>query len=317
VRGHREFAFVRRRAAAEPQAATLRTLVEQQVANNSRSASLWDIYADHRRRLTDLVVSSARGSDLVVLGAGNANDLDLAALACRFERIHLADVDAVAVARAVRRQDAATCARLAVHGGRDLSGLLRWLPAWHERPPSLELLARVARSAGAWAAAQVTGSFDVVLSDCLLSQIAWTCFRALGDGPLLMSVLDIALAAHLRTLVALARPGARCLLVTDVVSSETQPLASLLANRRGEALLAHLEEQHGLFSGTSPQLARLMLAQDPELAPQVEDVALLEPWLWRISRSRTVLVYALAFSRRASPLIAPFCDAARPGGWRR
>jgi len=194
---------VRRRAAAEPQAATLRTLVEQQVANNSRSASLWDIYADHRRRLTDLVVSSARGSDLVVLGAGNANDLDLAALACRFERIHLADVDA-----------------------------------------------------------------------------------------------DIALAAHLRTLVALARPGARCLLVTDVVSSETQPLASLLANRRGEALLAHLEEQHGLFSGTSPQLARLMLAQDPELAPQVEDVALLEPWLWRISRSRTVLVYALAFSRR-------------------
>jgi hypothetical protein len=289
---------VRRRAAAEPQAATLRTLVEQQVANNSRSASLWDIYAEHRRRLTDLVASSACGRDLIVLGAGNANDLDLPTLVQRYEEIHLADVDAVAIARAVRRQDAATSARLAVHGGRDLSGLLRWLPAWREQPPSLELLARVARSAGAWAAAQIDGTFDVVLSDCLLSQIAWTCFRALGDGPLLANVLDIAMAAHLRTLVALARPGARCLLVTDVVSSETQPLEALLASRRGEALLAHLEERQALFSGTSPQLARHMLAKDPDLAPHVEDVSLLEPWLWRISRSRTVLVYALAFSRR-------------------
>ena len=113
-----------------------------------------------------------------------------------------------------------------------------------------------------------------------------------------MNVLDIAMAAHLRTLVALARPGARCLLVTDVVSSETQPLEALLASRGGEALLAHLGERHALFSGTSPQLARLMLAEDPDLAPHVEDVSLLEPWLWRISRSRTVLVYALAFSRR-------------------
>jgi hypothetical protein len=290
---------VRRRAAAEPQAATLRTLVEQQVSNNSCSASLWDIYTQHRQRLTDLVASSARGRDLVVLGAGNANDLDLATLAHRFEEIHLADIDAVAVARAVRRQDEATCARLAVHGGRDLSGLLRWLPAWRAQPPSPELLARVARSAGAWAAAQVAGAFDVVLSDCLLSQIAWTCFRALGDGPLLMSVLDVAMAAHLRTMVALARPGGRCLLVTDVVSSDTEPLDPLLASRGGEALLALLEERRALFSGTSPQLARFMLTEDPDLASRAEDVALHEPWLWRISRSRTVLVYALAFSRRA------------------
>jgi hypothetical protein len=277
--------------------ATLGALVEQQAANNRRSAGSWDIYAEHRWKLTDLV-SSARGRDLVVLGAGNANDLDLQVLARSFEEIHLVDLDAMALARAVGRQDPLTRARLAARGGRDLSGLLRWLPNWRSTPPTVELLARVASSAGAWAAGQIADRFDVVLSDCLLSQIAWTCFRALGDGPLLPNVLDVAMAVHLRTLLALARPGGRCLLVTDVVSSDTQPIPALLASRRGKALLEHLEEQRALFSGTSPELARLMLEKDPDLAPHVEDVSLFEPWPWRVSRSRTVLVYALAFSRR-------------------
>jgi hypothetical protein len=42
-----------------------------------------------------------------------------------------------------------------------------------------------------------------------------------------------------------------------------------------------------------------MLSQDPALARLVDDVRLLPPWRWRISRDRTVLVCALAFSRRA------------------
>jgi hypothetical protein len=280
--------------------ATTGALVDLQVRNNDRSAGLWDLYAGHRSRLTGLVAGEAvPAGRVLVLGAGNANDLDLGEVARGVDEVHLADLDAAALGRAVRRQDEATRARLVVHPGRDLSGLLDRLPSWRTQPPDAETLARAAPLAGAQVAAHLQGPFDVVVSDCLLSQVAWTCFRALGDGPLLMDVLDVALAAHLRALVALTRPGGRCLLATDVVSSESQPLERLLAALDGEALLARLESRRELFSGTSPALARLMLGQDPALARHVEDVKLATPWLWRVSRQRTVLVYALEFRRRA------------------
>jgi hypothetical protein len=283
--------------AQAPAWAPARALVELHVRNNDRSAGLWDLYAGHRRRLTELV--AARGArTLAVLGAGNANDLDLGVLARRFEEVHLADLDPAALERAARRQGAATRARLVLHPERELSGLLGRVPAWREHAPDLETLARWPAAAAARVAAQLPGPFDVVVSDCLLSQIAWTFFRGLGDGPLLMNVLDIALATHLRALVALARPGGRCLLVTDVVSSETFPVDRLGATPDGEAILRDLEARRALFSGTSPAVARLMLTEDPALASRVDDISLEEPWPWRVSRTRTVVVYALSFRRR-------------------
>lgn len=269
------------------------------VRNNDGSAGLWDLYAGHREHLTDLVAARGPAGRLAVLGAGNANNLELATLTARFEEVHLADLDAFALRRAARRQTAVTRARLVLHAERDLGGLLARLPAWRERAPDAEALARAAPAAGARVALQLPGPFDVVVSDCLLSQMAWSCFQALGDGPLLMNVLDVALAAHLRALIALTRPGGRCLLVTDVISSDTLPLDRLFPQLDGEAFLRRLDERRALFSGTSPVLARTMLAQDPVLAREVEDVALTAPWLWRVSEKRTVLVYGLAFSRRA------------------
>jgi hypothetical protein len=288
---------------------TPRTLVDLHLRNNDRSAGLWDLYAPHRKRLTDLILGTPvpeRDGRLAVLGAGNANDLELAALAARFSEIHLADLDGVALSRAVRRPDVPTRARLKTHAGRDLSGLLELLGLWRDEPPVLDQLARVAPLAGARVAAQLPGPFDLVVSDCMLSQLAWTCYRALGDGALLTDVLDVAMAAHLRGLVALTRPGGRCLLVTDVASADGDAPAvrpdldaeALLAELDAEALLAALVDRRALFSGTSPAVARFMLAQDPALARHVDDVRLLPPWRWRISRERTVLVYALAFSRR-------------------
>jgi hypothetical protein len=133
-----------------------------------------------------------------------------------------------------------------------------------------------------------------------LSQIAWTCFRALGDGPLLMAVLDVVMASHLRALVALTRPGGRCLLVTDVVSSESVPLERLVAHSDPGTLLRTLDRRRELFTGTSPALAHLMLTEDPDLVREVEDASVIAPWLWNVTARRQVLVYALAFGRRLS-----------------
>ncbi len=278
--------------------ATTRALADIHVDNNAQSAGLWDLYAEHRQKLTDLVAAHGPRHRVAILGAGNCNDLDLAALAKPFQEIHLADLDPAALVRALRRQTPATRRHLFTHPGRDLSGLVSRLPFWRQRAPDLETLARAVPTAAAQVVAQLPGPFDLVVSDCILSQIAWTCFQALGEGPLLTAVLDVAMAAHLRTLVALARPGGRCLLVTDVVSSESQPLERLLPGADPGEILRDLDRRSELFSGTSPSLAYMMLTADPELAREVEDVSVIAPWLWDVSSRRKVLVCALAFGRR-------------------
>jgi hypothetical protein len=278
--------------------ATTRALADIHVDNNSRSAGSWDLYAEHRQKLTELVAAHGPRRRVAILGAGNCNDLDLAALAKSFEEIHLADLDPAALARALRRQTTPTRRRLFTHAGRDLSGLVSRLPFWRRRAPDLETLARAAPTAAAHVVAQLPGPFDVVVSDCFLSQIAWTCFRALGEGALLTAVLDVAVAAHLRTLVALTRPGGRCLLVTDVVSSESQPLERLLPRADPGAVLRDLDRRSELFTGTSPSLAHVMLTADPDLVREVEDVSVIAPWLWDVTPRRKLLVCALAFGRR-------------------
>jgi hypothetical protein len=284
---------------------TVRGLAEIHVGNNTRTASHWALYAGHRARLQQLLVAHGGQRRLAILGAGNGNDLDLEALAGQFGELHLADLDGAALDRSARRLTAATRKRVRLHRGRDLSGLLPVLPAWRERAPTAIELAGAAPFAAALVASRLPGPFDVVVSDCLLSQISWTCFQALAGGPLLSSVLCVALAAHLRALVSLAKPGGRCLLVTDAVSSDTVPLDDVAADEgaaggeRG-ALLRRLDSEGRLFSGTSPALALSLLGHDPYLSREVVDAFVVEPWVWRLSPQRSVLVYALSFRRRSS-----------------
>src|SRR5439155_5330247 len=85
-------------------------LVEIHVRSNQDTEQQWNLYAEHRRRLTS-IASGGTGA-LCVLGAGNANALDLDLLATRFDRIHLVDLDAEALARAARRSSPAARAKL-------------------------------------------------------------------------------------------------------------------------------------------------------------------------------------------------------------
>jgi hypothetical protein len=283
-------------------ARSMRGLADIHVGNNARSASHWALYTGHRERLHQLLAAHV-GRRLAILGAGNGNDLDLEALTQKFREVHLGDLDGAALDRSARRLTAAARKRVRLHRGRDLSGLLPVLPVWRERAPTSVELAGAVPFAAALVASRLPGPFDVVVSDCVLSQISWTCFQALSGGPLLTSVLYVALASHLHALLSLTKPGGRCLLVTDAVSSDTAPLDDLegphATDERG-ALLRRLDAEGCLFSGTSPALALSLLHNDPALSRDVVDPFVVEPWVWRLSPQRSVLVYALSFGRRAS-----------------
>jgi hypothetical protein len=77
--------------------------------DNRATAGLWQEYSDHRDHLMRHLVEASRGGcrSVLVVGAGNCNDIELAELAISFEAITLLDPDQVALDAAVTRQDTA------------------------------------------------------------------------------------------------------------------------------------------------------------------------------------------------------------------
>jgi hypothetical protein len=246
-------------------------VAERHVRNNRLTAGAWDLYAGHRRRLHALLVkgATAPSARLCVLGAGNANDLELERLAEVFAEVHLVDLDPQALAWARARLTARAAARVFAHAPVD------------------------AAAAADEVAARLPGRFDLVVSDCLLTQEYWSWWVALGEGPALCTAVETALENHLATLAALAAPGGRCLVVTDAISSETYPLEELFPAREPAALLAHLARQGALFTGTSPPLLLRTLRR---AVPGAVGQRLEPPWLWRLGDGHVVLVYALEFT---------------------
>jgi hypothetical protein len=272
-------------------------LLEVHRRYNQRSAALWEQFAPHRSRVTGLALG-APGPRLAVLGAGNCNDLDLVALASRFEEIHLADLDSEALRRARDRQPADLAQKLILHGSVDCSGALGHLPAFARQPPTrAQMAALPSVSAGAVRAA-LPGPFDTVLSAGLLSQIMHGCRLALGVNHPHLAVLARALAAgHLLAMAGLLRPGGTGLLVTDTATAEEDRLLERWTGSTPLALLERLQQEDELLSGTEPALLLGLLASDAALAPLFHPPQLVQPWLWGLGR-QTLLVYALVLGRR-------------------
>jgi hypothetical protein len=272
-------------------------LLDYHRGNNRASADLGDHFATHRARLTELILDAGGGERLALLGAGNCNDVDLAALAGAFGAIHLIDLDAEAVGRARDRQAPAVAARLVLQAPLDLSGLFAQLPAVRSAHLAPDRLAALPTEAVDRVLAAVPERFDVVASCCLLSQLMHSCFLTLGTHPQLPMIAGAVALAHLRALVGLARPGGRVVLATDTVSSESYPLEELWGQRPAGELLAHLDTTGNVLSGTAPSLVRRLLAD--RALPLAQPARFIEPWLWRLDPNLSFLVYAVLAQRTA------------------
>ncbi len=270
-------------------------LLDYHRGNNRASAELGAHFADHRARLSALILGESGGGTLALLGAGNCNDVDLPALAAAHDRVHLVDLDEEALRRARDRQPPEVAVRLALAPA-DLSGVFAELPRLRGKSLPPERLQALPGEAVERVLAALPGPFDTVVSCCLLSQLMHSCYLGLGPHPQLDDIGAAVAAAHLRALVALARPGGRIVLATDVVSSESYPLEELWGQRTPGALLAHLEASGNYLSGTAPSSLRRVLAAR-EL-PLEQPPRLVEPWLWRLDGNLTFLVYAFVLRRR-------------------
>lgn len=208
----------------------------------------------------------------MVLGAGNANDVDLTVLCRQFRRVHLVDIDGEALRRAASKCPQEQRRRLRLHAGIDLSGeaVERTLPA----------------------------SMDVVLSAGTLSQMIGAIVRAAGDSDDGVRAILALRQRHLELMVDRLRQGGRGLFVTDMVSESTAPELVETPEAGLRQLMDRLIESSNFFTGLNPQAVMRSLYANPALRERVEEIRFEGPWRWRISAQRTHLAYSIRFRRR-------------------
>ena len=170
-------------------------LLERERWRNSSTRTAFDHYAHHRAQQMALVAGWS-GERLAILGAGNCNDLDLAALSDAFHEIHLFDIDARALAGAFERQSEHVKRVCHLHEC-DLTGVASLLEGWRRQPPA-PLIAQIEGWAALNRLLREAGQFDAVLSTCLLSQVAIDLRDFFGLTSALNTALLAAITGHIR-----------------------------------------------------------------------------------------------------------------------
>lgn len=265
--------------------------LDLQQRRNAQTRASWEGYASHRHQVMRLLLEAALSHSassqkprLLLLGAGNCNDLDLAVLLTAYSEVHLVDWDAEALQLAVQRQQVASQS-LHLHPGVNLmppipSSVLGALP-----------------------------QVEVVASICLISQLLEGAMGAARDsvaqvndlGGLSLKIVQ----NHLQDLFRLTANGGRVLLVTDIVSSDTLPALLTIEEAKLAPLLGEALQAGNFFAGLHPGKLQAMfqnldLTNGANLPSQVAknavppSVRVLGPWKWLVGpRAFGVVAFAI------------------------
>ena len=279
----------------------------QQSELNQKSVGRWNSFESHRAKVAAIAIAAAGdltvGDELpscAILGAGNGNDLDLAAMAKRFSAIHLFDIDENALGRIKERykDQPGVLSRLVFEDPVDVSAVFQLLDQCRSNTGDCDLrqLMVSAKQVSLEGTSLHGRKFDVVVSACLLSQLILAVVHTFDDDnqaqiPVLLAVRD----GHLNLLVRLTSKPGRAILITDFVSSDTLPQlvqadddAKLLAAARTAI------DDRNFFTGTKPWAITDKIR--PQLRPADQDsLEVSPPWRWQFGQ-RFYAVTAITFS---------------------
>lgn len=276
-------------------------LSAEQARRNASPLDRWTAFAGHRAQITSRLLSSAPPSPgkLCVLGAGNSNDLDLAALSRAFEEVRLVDIDARALERGMSRQADARPGVVRLHGGVELSGCWDSWSAWSgRRPPTEAEFADAVKHAQAPPPPELGGPFDVAASACLASQLIEGAVLSLGpQHPRLLELVLAIRTAHVRMLCGLLAPGGAGWLFVDFVSSQTLPELLAPAEPDWRELVPRVTAAGNFFHGLNPWALLQLFQYDPQLASEAAAAEVAGFWRWN-QEPKTYAVCAIKFRRR-------------------
>jgi len=268
--------------------------VRAQISNNQETRQAWGHFGAHRQRVMSLIQSARRAGDesVAILGAGNCNDLDLPWLVGTFRTVHLFDLDAEALADGIAGQRINLRQSILLHAPIDITGSLHLLAAYLERPPTEAEFEALRKTLWITPTPLHGVTTDVVVSDCILSQII-SSLTQLRLSPEQLIALTLAMRTqHLRTLVASLNPGGRAVFVSDLVSSDTLPELPRLEEAEWLPALRGCLQAGNFFTGLNPEMVAQTLKSDPYFRQRVVSQRFIAPWRWDISASRAYLVYA-------------------------
>ncbi len=99
-------------------------LSQEQIRRNIAADNTWTSYASHRTQVNSILKNACgHPSDrIMLLGAGNLNDVELSALLESFAKVTLVDLDSDAVLRGVARQGITGDPRIQIRTPIDLTG---------------------------------------------------------------------------------------------------------------------------------------------------------------------------------------------------
>jgi SAM-dependent methyltransferase len=283
----------------------LASAVADQVASNASAIGHEASFLEHRARLTREIVQRAPvsgGGRLCLLGAGNANDVDLDALAARYAEIHLVDIDPAAVARAIARLPPERRGQIVPQAPLDASGLFDRLETWTQPSAALltpEAIDGIVADAVDRVAGALPAPFDVVASCGMLTQLQLVLLQVVGDDHPRFAELRTAVnRAHVRTLGALLAPGGVALLITDLTTSEIfPPLIHVGADEDLAKLMSDLISTGSIIYIANPGTLSSELRRDPALKLAFGVRYPIGPWIWRNGPTQVLLVYALEIRR--------------------
>ena len=272
-------------------------LGDEQSRMNRSTRGQWDWYAAHRQAIERLIVpegQGGRGGRICVLGAGNCNDLDLKWLTAAYAEVYLVDIDRAALERAAERQGVAGVPAIHVHAPVDLTGMAALTQRWVGRAAREDDIAAAVANAEQDGEPIGGGSFDVVLSPCVLSQLLMGVRERVGkDHPGWPRLKSAIIARHLSTVVRLTGPGGRGVLIVDLASSRVVPGLDRAADAEIGDVMRMCVRDRRCFHGLEPAEIGGVLRRQGGGEQTVSS-----PWVWHLGFGKAFLCYGLTVRPR-------------------
>ena len=189
---------------------------EQQSSYNANTRSQWEAFENHRHHTTKTICDATKYLPLTraqptiaVLGAGNGNDLELETIAKSYSKIHLFDIDPIALEylKSNHLGSAPLSSSVVIEPPVDLSGIsdqLNNLPSELTESWVLDLADKTRQAKKVLPDRQ----FDVVVSTCLTTQLLAGIVNSIGDDSPYKNLMLIAIRdGHLKLMDNLICPG--------------------------------------------------------------------------------------------------------------
>lgn len=286
----------------------LNRFLDFNIKANFDTRNNYDYYSFHRNKCTNLILEQGKNGKILIMGAGNCNDVDLVRLTQTFIEVHLVDLDLPALEYGVSAQ-LGSSNNLYLHAA-DVSQVADKLDKLTKEPftSRAKRIHEIIKTNSFPSIPQLKGIFDIVVSQCMVSQLVYpisnimTCERKQSNINIFAALARELVVSHLKEMAAYLLYDGIGIVITDTVQNEgDKPLENY-------SIFEILKEVH--FSKSSPKyghnifgtnIFRTFDENKKELGTIIDlkvKNALDTPfWIWNMSKSKQYIVQTFAFSK--------------------